>query len=111
MTRFQKIKSIFLILFCFSFQPFFAEVIQDSDFGFILDVPEVFKIANYSNDGLSYIFEHSNIPVTLAMKIYNNENLTKKNQDNSKIHTAFIHRSYTVHIPFIYHSYTSDDEI
>ena len=84
MTRFQKIKSIFLILFCFSLQPFFAEVIQDSDFGFLLDVPEGYEIANYSNDGLSYIFEHPNIPVTLAMKIYNNENLTKKNQDNSK---------------------------
>ena len=69
MTRLSKIKSIFLLFFCLTFQPIFSEVIQDADFGFFLDIPEGYEIANYSNDGLSYIFEHPNIPVTFAMKI------------------------------------------
>ena len=84
MTRLAKIKLFFLIFFSIFIQPFFAEVIQDSDFGFLLDIPEGYEIANYSNDGMSYIFEHPNIPVTFAMKIYKNDSLKTKNEDITK---------------------------
>ncbi len=84
MTRLSKIKSIFLLFFCLTFQPIFSEVIQDADFGFFLDIPEGYEIANYSNDGLSYIFEHPNIPVTFAMKIYKNDSHKTNNEDVTK---------------------------
>ena len=72
MTRFHKIKAritfiLFLIFICTTGA--FAEKITDRDFGFSLDIPEGFEIADYTQDGMSYFFSHPNIPVTLVMKI------------------------------------------
>ena len=66
-TGFHKIfLSILVILFV---SQAFAEQITDRDFGFSLDIPEGFEIADYTQDGMSYVFSHPNIPVTLVMKI------------------------------------------
>ncbi len=71
MTRFYKklIRTALFISLLFSFSNLFAEKITDRDFGFSLDIPEGFEIADYTQDGMSYIFSHPNIPVTLVMKI------------------------------------------
>ena len=76
MTRTRKTKIFgsrpvmtFLILFIFLILPLHAEKITDRDFGFSLDIPEGFEIADYTQDGMSYFFSHPNLPVTLIMKI------------------------------------------
>ena len=79
MTRFQLFKQyskvsflrtgLLFILFIFSFSNVYAEKITDRDFGFSLDIPEGFEIADYTEDGMSYFFSHPNLPVTLVMKI------------------------------------------
>ena len=74
MTRFCKkhkgMQRLFLLfLIFFAATQSFAEPITDRDFGFSLDVPEGFEISDYTQDGMSYIFSHPNIPVTLIMKI------------------------------------------
>ena len=68
MTR-TRVSLIFAFLIFFQAQFLFAETITDRDFGFSLDIPEGFEIADYTQDGMSYIFSHPNIPVTLVMKI------------------------------------------
>ncbi len=71
MTRFHKnlIRTVTFIFLLFSFANAFAEKITDRDFDFSLDIPEGFEIADYTQDGMSYVFSHPNIPVTLVMKI------------------------------------------
>ena len=71
MTRFHKnlIRTVTFIFLLFSFTNAFAEKITDRDFDFSLDIPEGFEIADYTQDGMSYVFSHPNIPVTLVMKI------------------------------------------
>ena len=72
MTRFHKNlirAAICFSLLFFSLTNLFAEKITDRDFGFSLDIPEGFEIADYTQDGMSYVFSHPNIPVTLIMKI------------------------------------------
>ena len=71
MTRFCTLKKFFALSFIFlAFTAFsFSEPITDRDFGFSLDVPEGFEISDYTEDGMSYVFSHPNIPVTLIMKI------------------------------------------
>ena len=77
MTRFYNkmthntLHRIFFLLITFVlFSGFsFAEKITDRDFGFSLDIPEGFEIADYTQDGMSYVFSHPNLPVTLVMKI------------------------------------------
>lgn len=69
MARFQK-KSLSLLTVLFFFISFiFCEQIKDNDFGFSLDIPEGYEISDYTEDGMSYVFTHKNIPVTLVMKI------------------------------------------
>ena len=73
-THNEKISGVrsvisFLTLLLFFILPLHAEKITDRDFGFSLDIPEGFEIADYTQDGMSYIFSHPNIPVTLVMKI------------------------------------------
>ena len=78
MTRHRNLKNLFIaFLFIFSASSINAEIIQDKDFGFILDIPEGYKIENYTEDGMSYIFSHPNIPVTFVMKIYYDPSYTK----------------------------------
>ena len=67
-NRQSILKIVFFFLFL-QFQSLFAEKITDRDFGFSLDIPEGFEIADYTQDGMSYFFSHPNIPVTLVMKI------------------------------------------
>jgi hypothetical protein len=71
MTRFHKnlIRTVTFIFLLFSFANAFGEKITDRDFDFSLDIPEGFEIADYTQDGMSYVFSHPNIPVTLVMKI------------------------------------------
>ena len=96
MTRFHKnlIRTVTFIFLLFSFANAFAEKITDRDFDFSLDIPEGFEIADYTQDGMSYVFSHPNIPVTLVMKISeeaqakNAAEVLKKNLN--KLHIRFI---------------------
>lgn len=71
MARRVWIKVITLLLFFINCTSIFSEVITDKDFGFSLDIPEGFIIAEHTDDGMSYLFTHPNIPVNLALKITN----------------------------------------
>lgn len=55
------------VLFCFCT---FAEPVIDETFGYALDIPEGYELTATTNDNLSYAFNHKNLPVTLAVKIY-----------------------------------------
>ncbi len=69
MARFQKISLSFLTVLFIFISSIFCEQIKDNDFGFSLDIPEGYEISDYTEDGMSYVFIHKNIPVTLVMKI------------------------------------------
>ena len=77
MTRFfadrtRLLRTTFAFVLMLFILPFgFSEKITDRDFGFSLDIPEGFEVADYTTDGMSYFFSHPNIPVTLVMKICN----------------------------------------
>lgn len=72
MTRLSKFRFLFVFLLLSSIFSLNAESISDKDFKFSLDIPEGFQIDSYTEDGMSYIFSHPNIPVTLVLRIYNN---------------------------------------
>ena len=75
MTRFCK-KLFYILFILFALTSYsFSEQITDRDFGFSLDIPEGFEIADYTEDGMSYVFSHPNIPVTLVMKITEEKNV------------------------------------
>ncbi|MBQ5998666.1 MAG: hypothetical protein IJL70_04270 [Treponema sp.] len=57
-----------------------AEEITDNDFNFSLDLPEGFKVAGYTPDGMSYQFRHDRLPVDFVMKIYNYEETVPANK-------------------------------
>lgn len=74
MTRFFRktcfsLRPLFFIFGLLFTATAFCEKITDRDFGFSLDIPEGFEVADYTEDGMSYVFSHPNIPVTLVMKI------------------------------------------
>jgi len=70
MTRISKLKITLLLIILFSsFTSIFSEKIVDNDFKFSLDIPEGFNVTDNTDDGLSYFFEHPDIPVTFVMKI------------------------------------------
>lgn len=74
MTRFCK-KLFYFLFIIFAITSYsFSEQITDRDFGFSLDIPEGFEIADYTEDGMSYVFSHPNIPVTLVMKLTEEKN-------------------------------------
>lgn len=74
MTRFCK-KLFYFLFIIFAITSYsFSEQITDRDFGFSLDIPEGFEIADYTVDGMSYVFSHPNIPVTLVMKLTEEKN-------------------------------------
>lgn len=50
-----------------------AEEVVDYDFGYSLDIPEGFKVAEYTEDGMSYRFSHDRFPVSLILKLYQNK--------------------------------------
>ena len=74
MTRFCKKLFYFLFIIFVITSYSFSEQITDRDFGFSLDIPEGFEIADYTEDGMSYVFSHPNIPVTLVMKLTEEKN-------------------------------------
>lgn len=77
MTRRRIFIWIFTIIFFILLSPeIFAEPITDNDFGYSLDIPEGYEIADYSEDGMSYLFTHPNIPVSLALKVISDSNIT-----------------------------------
>jgi len=71
MTRqvFLKITSVIFLWLCVGFNSY-SEIIEDSTFGYSIDIPEGYELAASSDDNMSLIFDHKNIPVTLALKIY-----------------------------------------
>ena len=74
MTRFCK-KLFYFLFIIFAITSYsFGEQITDRDFGFSLDIPEGFEIADYTEDGMSYVFSHPNIPVALVMKLTEEKN-------------------------------------
>jgi len=76
MTRLSKFRFLFIVLFFISSLAFLnAESISDQDFKFSLDIPEGFQIDSYTEDGMSYMFSHPNIPVNLILRIYDKQNL------------------------------------
>ncbi|MCR4733466.1 MAG: hypothetical protein K5829_00460 [Treponema sp.] len=77
MTRLLPGKSFFILflILLLSFN-LHAEIISDEDFGFSLDIPEGFNIEDYSEDGMSYLFSHPNIPVHFLMKIVEGKNIS-----------------------------------
>lgn len=87
MTRpaFYKSITAVLILLLVSVS-LFAESVTDTDYGYSLDLPEGYEIKDYSEDGMSYFFQHPNIPVSLILKVVRDEktgsNGVLKNQMN-----------------------------
>lgn len=71
MTRFSKTNIILSVFLFFLSVNIYSETITDSDLKFGLDIPEGYELVDYSSDGFSYILEHPNIPVTLVLKITN----------------------------------------
>lgn len=47
-----------------------AEEVIDNDFGYSLDIPECYKVAGYTPDGMSYHFRHTFLPVEFVLKLY-----------------------------------------
>ena len=76
MTRHHKLQTFFYILILtFSLTAAHAEIISDNEFKYSLDIPEGYQVENYTEDGMSYIFSHPNIPVTLVLKVYDDKSL------------------------------------
>lgn len=74
MTRrnplFNFVVSLFFSFVIFSGVQVFSEEIIDNDYGWALDIPEGYKVAGYTPDGMSYQFKHDRLPVDLVMKLY-----------------------------------------
>lgn len=78
MTRAFLTKQFFLFTFLISLFTFsFAESFTDFDFGYSLDLPEGYNIKDYTEDGKAYFLEHPNIPVSLVIKVIENEKSEK----------------------------------
>ncbi|MFA6856170.1 MAG: hypothetical protein WCR31_03080 [Treponema sp.] len=65
--RFFLITIVYLLL---SAVPLTAEMVTDNKFGWSLDLPEGFKVDDHTDDGMSYLFSHDRMPVSLAVKLY-----------------------------------------
>lgn len=72
MARSKIISVLFSFLFLFAFTPLsiFSEEVTDEDFGWSLDVPEGYSIIDSTPDGMSVLFQHDRLPVSLVMKMY-----------------------------------------
>lgn len=71
----NKLLFIFFFLVFIPTQNIFAEIIKDNIYNYSLDIPAGFELDDISPDGLSYLFTHPNIPVQLAIKIYDKQNI------------------------------------
>lgn len=72
---FHSILRLFAIVFIFLLRsiPCVCEEVIDNDWGYCLDLPAGYKIADQDEDGLSVMFTHGKIPVTVVSKIYAGE--------------------------------------
>lgn len=63
--------SVVIFLLC-SLLPVYisAEEFFDNDFDYMLDVPEGYKVAEMTPDGLSYRFSHDRMAVSLVLRLY-----------------------------------------
>src|SRR5574344_289988 len=67
LLRFLAAASVLLV---FTLAPLCAEMVTDSDYGWSLDLPEGFAVADQTEDGMSYLFQHDRMPVFLAVKLH-----------------------------------------
>ena len=74
------ILSVVVFLVC-SLLPVYisAEEFFDTDFDYMLDVPEGFKVSEMTPDGLSYRFSHDRMAVSLVLRLYINKKYTSIN--------------------------------
>lgn len=73
MTRIRRCPAavIFCLFVCASFPARLpAEEIIDNDFGYALDLPEGFSVAEYTEDGMAYRFRHERFPVSFILRLY-----------------------------------------
>lgn len=61
---------VFLIMACFFAPALHAEQVVDDVWGYSLDLPEGYQIADQDAEGLSVLFTNDKIPVTVASKVY-----------------------------------------
>ncbi|MGP1457893.1 MAG: hypothetical protein ACTTKL_01080 [Treponema sp.] len=58
------------VFFC-AFAPLLhAEAIVDPEYGYSLDIPEGYAVSGHTEDGKSYLFTHSGLPVQLVLRLY-----------------------------------------
>ena len=73
--------SVFIFLICVLFPPFvLAEEVIDNEYGYSLDLPEGFSVAEYTQDGFSYRFVHDKMPVSLILKLYTDNKFNSSEQ-------------------------------
>lgn len=48
----------------------YAEAVVAPEFGYSLDIPEGYTISGHTEDGKSYLFTHSGLPVQLVLRLY-----------------------------------------
>lgn len=75
MTRAGKIpyiisKLFFITVFFLLLNPLFSESIYDPTLNYSFDIPEGYVLSDYSDDGMSLLFEHPGMPVTYVIKVY-----------------------------------------
>ena len=84
MTRSKTVSvlvSVCIFLICVLFPPFvLAEEVIDNDYGYSLDLPEGFSVAEYTQDGFSYRFVHDKLPVSLILKLYTDNKFNSSEQ-------------------------------
>lgn len=73
--------SVFIFLICVLFPPLLsAEEVIDNEYGYSLDLPEGFSVAEYTQDGFSYRFVHDKLPVSLILKLYTDNKFNSSEQ-------------------------------
>lgn len=84
MTRSKTVSvlvSVCIFLICVLFPPLvLAEEVIDNDYGYSLDLPEGFSVAEYTQDGFSYRFVHDKLPVSLILKLYTDNKFNSSEQ-------------------------------
>lgn len=83
----KKTFLFFSLIFAFFLsQNLYSEIIKDYDFGFSLDIPEGYELSDRSEDGMSLLFSHSGLPVTLVIKI----SVENQKSDSSAVMKNFL---------------------
>ena len=72
---YSKIRTALFTAVCFFFSalipPFVsAEAVVDPEFGYSLDIPEGYAVSGHTEDGKSYLFTHTGLPVQLVLRLY-----------------------------------------